>query len=211
MEELKLGIYRHYKGGEYRVLGEARLTDGADRLVVYESLRDGQLWVRSLREFQEVVESSGKEQPRFTFEREEEPADWEGKYLRALADYQNLLKTTAKEKTEFAKYALTDFLHNVLPIYDHLKLSLQGLSDDEARSPWAQGVKFVLKQFKEVLAAHGIEEISTVGQPFDHATMEAVDGAGDLVKQEIMPGYRLNGKVIRAAKVIVESPASDDR
>ncbi len=129
---------------------------------------------------------------------------WEHKYKRALADYQNLLKQTAKDKEEFIKYAVEDFLHDILPVYDHLKLSLKGLSEEEAQSAWVEGVKHVLKQFKEVLAARGIEEIKTEGEKFDHDLMEAMDGAGDKVKQEIMPGYKLNGKVIRPAKVIVE-------
>lgn len=129
---------------------------------------------------------------------------FENKYLRALADYQNLLRQTAKEKGEFAKYALNDFLQNVLPVYDHLKMSLKGLGEDEAKNPWVEGVGLVLKQFKEVLAQHGIEEIATIGEKFDHQTMDAIDGSGETVKQEVMPGYKLNGKVIRPAKVIVE-------
>jgi len=128
----------------------------------------------------------------------------ENKYLRALADYQNLLKQTAREKEEFAKYALTDFLHNVLPVYDHLKMSMSGLSAEEGKNAWAEGVRHVLKQFKDVLAQHGIEEINTTGEKFDHNTMDALDGTGETVKQEVMPGYKLNGKVIRPAKVIVE-------
>ncbi|MFA5155032.1 MAG: nucleotide exchange factor GrpE [Patescibacteria group bacterium] len=134
----------------------------------------------------------------------ENKESWENKYLRALADYQNLLKQTAKDKEDFAKYALTDFLHNVLPVYDHLKLAMAGLGEADNQNPWAEGVRHVLKQFKDVLSQHGIEEIETVGQKFDHNTMDALDGSGDTVKQEVMPGYRLNGKVIRPAKVVVE-------
>ena len=55
-EPIKLGIYRHYKGGEYRILGEARLTDKEAKMVVYESLRDGQLWIRPVKEFLSEVE-----------------------------------------------------------------------------------------------------------------------------------------------------------
>jgi molecular chaperone GrpE len=114
------------------------------------------------------------------------------------------MKQTTKDKEDFAKYALTDFLHNVLPVYDHLKMSLYGLSEEDGDNPWVEGVRHVLKQFKDVLAQHGIEEIKTVGEKFDHNTMEAIDGEGETVKQEVMPGYKLNGKVIRPAKVIVE-------
>ncbi len=130
--------------------------------------------------------------------------DYKEKYLRALADYQNLLKQSAKDKTDFVKFALENFLQEIIPVYDHLKLSLKGLSDEEAKSAWVEGVKHVLKQFKSVLESHGVTEIKTEGEKFNHDEMEALDGEGDKVKSEVMPGYKLNGKVMRAAKVIVE-------
>jgi nucleoside triphosphatase len=128
---------------------------------------------------------------------------FEHKYLRALADYQNLLKQNAREREEFVKYAVSDFLQDILPIYDHLKMSLAGLSEEESGNAWVQGVKHVLKQFKDTLENRGIEEIKTIGENFDHNTMDAIDGQGEKVKQEVRPGYKLNGKVIRPAKVIV--------
>ncbi len=203
--EVKKGIYLCHTGNKYRVLFTALDTkDHASEVVVYQSLQDGKIWVRSEEEFLGFKEIDGEKKARFTFVSEEDEEPWEHKYKRALADYQNLLKQTAKDKEDFAKYALTDFLHNVLPVYDHLKMSLYGLSEEEGKNAWAEGVRHVLKQFKDVLEQHGIEEIKTVGEAFDHNTMEAIDGSGETVKQEIMPGYRLNGKVIRPAKVIVE-------
>ena len=59
------------------------------------------------------------------------------------------------------------------------------------------------QKFKELLNQSGVEEIKTVGEKFNYELMDAVDGQGEIVKQELMPGYRLRGKVIRAAKVIV--------
>lgn len=204
MNKLKKGIYRHYKGGEYRIIGEARSTVDEQESVVYESLRDNQIWLRSVKEFLSEVEVAGEKRPRFEWLREDEAASWEPKYKRALADYHNLLKQTAREKQDFAKYALADILQDILPIYDHLKMSLAGLSEEETKNAWVMGVKHVLKQFKEVLTTRGIEEIITTGAKFDHNTMEALDGAGENIKQEVSPGYKLNGRVIRPAKVIVE-------
>ena len=150
-------------------------------------------------EKEEQTEEQTMEQ---TMEQKEDES-YENKYLRALADYQNLLKQTARDREDFVKYAVGDFLQDLLPVYDHLKLSLSGLSEEESKNPWAVGVAHVLKQFKDVLEARGVMEIKTVGEQFDHDTMEAIDGEGNLVKQEIMPGYKLNGRVIRPAKVIV--------
>lgn len=53
---LKLGKYRHYKGGEYRVLGVAKHSETHEELVVYVSLKDGGLWVRPLDMFLEEVD-----------------------------------------------------------------------------------------------------------------------------------------------------------
>lgn len=126
------------------------------------------------------------------------------KYLRALADYQNLIKQHANDKSDFVKFALTSFLEEILPVYDHLKMSIATLPEEEKNNSWVTGVTYVLKQFKDVLESHGIEEIKTVGHKFDHHSMEALEGQGEKVIKEIMAGYKLNGKLIRAAKVVVE-------
>jgi molecular chaperone GrpE len=205
MSELKKGIYRHYKGGEYIFLSEATHSENKEQLIIYRDVNnENKIWVRPKKMFLGEVELKGKKKLRFEFLREEDVESDNQKYLRALADYQNLLKQTAKDKEEFIKYAVEDFLHDILPVYDHLKLSIKGLKEEESKNAWVEGVKHVLKQFKEVLAARGIEEIRAEGEKFDHDLMEAMDGTGDKVKQEVMPGYKLNGKVIRPAKVIVE-------
>lgn len=203
--EIKKGIYRHYKGGEYKILNEARNSENQEEMVVYQDLNDdSKIWVRPKKMFLESVNIEGEEKPRFEFLRDENEDSFENKYLRALADYQNLLRQSLKDREEFVKYALANFLEDILPVYDHLKMSLNGLSDDDHKNPWVEGVKYVLKQFKEVLESKGVEEIKTIGEKFDHETMEALDGQGEKVKQEVMAGYKLNGKVIRHAKVIVE-------
>jgi hypothetical protein len=65
------GIYRHYKGGEYRVLGVARHAEHpTDELVVYTSVETGALWVRPLAMFVEQVDYGGTRVSRFAMERE---------------------------------------------------------------------------------------------------------------------------------------------
>lgn len=204
MSELKKGIYQHYKGGEYQLIDKAIDEKSNKEMVVYKSLKDKKIWVREKSNFLEMVKKDkGEEQERFKFLRDDEEETNEQKYLRALADYQNLLKQTGKEKIEFVKFALENFLHELLPVYDHLKLSIKNLSDEEKKNSWVEGVSYVLKQFKSTLEDQGLEEIKTVGEKFNHDEMEAIDGEGEIVKTEIMPGYKLRGKLIRPAKVIV--------
>ncbi len=81
---------------------------------------------------------------------------------------------------------------------------MQHTDENIEGSAWAEGVKYVVKQFATALNDNGVEEIETVTKDFDHDAMEAVKGEGDKVKKELRPGYKLNGKVIIPAKVELE-------
>lgn len=135
---------------------------------------------------------------------EAELAEANSKYLRALAEQQNLVKRQVSEKEEFVKYANQEIISEFLSVYDHLRMSIDFLPAEEKDNAWVKGVEMTIKQFKDLLSVNGVEEIKTVGEKFDPNTMEAVEGEGEKVVKEIMAGYRLNGKVIRAARVALE-------
>ncbi|WP_017431071.1 DUF1653 domain-containing protein [Vreelandella jeotgali] len=64
------GIYRHYKGPLYEVMGSAQHSETEERLVVYRALYgEYGLWVRPLAMFNETVEKDGERQPRFALEK----------------------------------------------------------------------------------------------------------------------------------------------
>ena len=135
--------------------------------------------------------------------------DSENLYKRALADYQNLLKQTAKEKMAFAAYANEQMLKEILPVYDHLKLAIKH-HNGESTNDWLKGVEYVVKQFKDVLEKIGVSEIKVSDKKFDHNLMEAVSSEetadqslDGLVARQVKAGYKLNGKVIEPAKVVV--------
>ena len=66
---MQKGIYRHFKGGKYEVLGVAKHSESGEELVVYRALYgEGGLWVRPLPMFLEEVEWGGERQPRFALE-----------------------------------------------------------------------------------------------------------------------------------------------
>lgn len=68
--EIKPGIYRHFKGMEYRVIGVGKHSETLEPMVVYEALYpnpESKLWVRPLAMFTEEVERDGHREPRFTF------------------------------------------------------------------------------------------------------------------------------------------------
>ena len=70
--EIRPGRYRHFKGGEYRVIGTARHSETLEELVVYRALYgEGGLWVRPAAMWRETVERDGETFPRFTYIGEE--------------------------------------------------------------------------------------------------------------------------------------------
>ncbi len=67
---MRSGVYRHYRGNTYRVIGVARHSETLEELVVYEALYENvrsRLWVRPLSMFKETVMVDGREVPRFLF------------------------------------------------------------------------------------------------------------------------------------------------
>ena len=66
MAEIKLGKYRHFKGGEYEVLGVAKHSETLENLVVYKNIEKNELWVRPLKNFLEQVDVNGKKMSRFS-------------------------------------------------------------------------------------------------------------------------------------------------
>jgi hypothetical protein len=68
---IRVGLYRHFKGMPYRVLGTARHSETMEELVVYQALYgEHGLWVRPAAMFAQTVEHDGRTQPRFAFEGE---------------------------------------------------------------------------------------------------------------------------------------------
>lgn len=132
-------------------------------------------------------------------------SEMEHNYKKALADYQNLIKRTAQEKAEYVKYANEQLIMEFVPVYDNLKISLEHIDEKDKENPWVKGIEYVIKMFADLLENNGVSEIKTVGEKFDPHKMEATDGEGEKVTKEVLAGYELNGKVIKAAKVILDS------
>lgn len=118
--------------------------------------------------------------------------------MRALADYDNLLRRTSEDKQRLFKMAAADIISSILEPLDNLELAANHLHD--------KGLSMVVAQFAMALEAHGVKEIQTVGMSFDPQTMEAVEvveGEENKVVGVHKKGYMLNGVILRHAKVVV--------
>jgi molecular chaperone GrpE len=135
--------------------------------------------------------------------------EYKNKWLRAVADYQNLKKDTAKEKVEWVKFANAGLILELLPILNHFKEAIKHVPAGEETKDWVVGIFHIKKQLEDFLKNLGIEEIKTVGEKFDPEFHEAIDHRevegteSDQVVEEVQPGYMMQGKVIEPAKVVV--------
>lgn len=119
-------------------------------------------------------------------------------WKRALADYANLEKRILAEKSEFARISLAVLIDKLLGVLDMLEKAEHHLKNE--------GLSLAVRQFRQVLGTEGVEEIKTLGEPFDPELMdcaEVVNGKENIVAEVCQKGYKLLDKVIRPAKVKV--------
>lgn len=132
--------------------------------------------------------------------------EWENKYKRALADYQNLEKRAAQERSEWIKIANKELILRLLPVLDTLILAQSHVQDE--------GLRLSIKQFLDVLKNNGAERIETQGHEFDPKVMECVDtaqGEENRVLSEIRAGFTLHGEVVRPAQVKVGKKSQEEK
>jgi len=131
----------------------------------------------------------------------------ENNWKRALADYQNLEKRTAKEKGEYVQIASQDLVLKLLPILDQLKKAQEHLKDE--------GLNLVLNNFEKVFEDEGLVKIDVLGKEFNPEEMECVDVTQgkqeNKVVEEVSAGYKLRGKVIKVAQVKVVKKEMDQK
>ncbi len=129
--------------------------------------------------------------------------------LRALADVANTKKRLQREKEEQSAYVAEKILNDIIPALDNMHLALQHAPHDEGSKNFVLGVEMTLKLLLDALAQHGLEEVGRIGEAFDPAIHEAM-GMNDIpeipdnhISAMLSKGYRLKGRLLRPAKVMV--------
>ena len=158
-------------------------------------------------EQQEVKEEVKEEVQEETTEERDELAECKEQLLRTLAEYDNYRKRTAREKEVLRKECIADSVESFLPVIDNLHRAKESLAAQEGVD--TQGVELVLKQFEEIMASLGVEEIAAEGQEFDPNLHNAVMHVEDenlgenMVAEVFSKGYRIGDRVIRHCVVKV--------
>lgn len=139
-------------------------------------------------------------------------ADMKNHYARAIADFRNLQESTKKEVLKAKEFALQKFAKDLLESLDNFTLALGAVKPEllEANADvktFHEGVSMTRTVFEKTLSRHGIEKIDPLGEQFDpnkhEATFEILqpDQEPGTVFHVQQPGYTLNSRVLRPAKV----------
>ena len=136
----------------------------------------------------------------------EPPDEWESRFLRLAAEYDNYRKRTARERETLVSGTRHNIIAQMLPVLDNLeRAAVQPCGDDA----YAQGVRMILRQWLELLEKMGVAPIDALGAPFDPALHDAVMHIEDAelpestVAEVFKTGYAAEGKVIRHSMVKV--------
>ena len=136
-------------------------------------------------------------------------AELNDKHLRLQAEFDNFRKRTAKEKLDLTATASESVIKDILPVFDDFERALQNMEKNGNEAD-LQGVTLIFNKLKDTLKKKGLEEIEAMGVDFNTDEHEALtmipapeeDKKGKVL-DVIQKGYKLNGKVIRFARVVV--------
>jgi len=144
-----------------------------------------------------------------------------GKLQRVSADYANFQKRIPKQISDSVAYEKESIIRTLLPTLDNFEHTLQKSHAAETADIVLEGVRIIYDQMTAALKAHGVEPVHAQDEMFDPAQHEAMmrreepEKEDGIVLEEFQKGYRLNDRVIRPCKVVVnqlqtqETPGED--
>ena len=140
---------------------------------------------------------------------QEDDTDWQDKYLRLYAEFDNFRKRTMRERGDLIRNASMDVLEKLLPVLDDFDRASANPSDDVEVT--REGQNLIHTKLRQLLEAQGLAKMEVnQGDDFDVDVHEAITNipaptpelAGKVV-DVVEPGYKLNDKIMRYAKVVV--------
>ncbi|MEO6588146.1 MAG: nucleotide exchange factor GrpE [Pyrinomonadaceae bacterium] len=158
-------------------------------------------------------------EPKKIISLEKEVSDLKTTLVGRQMDFENFRKRMERERSETFQNQITNLATQMLPVLDNLNRALDAASHFEAENSndfrqFFDGIVLVNQQLNEVLSEMGVQPVVTVGEAFDPnyhdavATQETNEFPPNTITEELLRGYRIGNKLIRAAMVKVASPVS---
>ncbi len=183
--------------------GEATPSSEADTVALPSGARSPR--GRAASAYQKAQEGQAPAEPA------EAEEDYKALAQRTAADFDNYRKRVAREKREWKRQALADFLREFLPAFDDLDRAIAEGEKHDSYEVLHEGVKLVRGNLWKAMHREGVDEIPALGQKFDprlHEAMTAVPTDAhepNTVIEVFQAGYRVDEFVIRPSKVVVSA------
>jgi molecular chaperone GrpE len=142
-----------------------------------------------------------------------EIAEWQDRFLRKAAEFENFRKRSEKEKSDAMMLAKSSVLMEFLPIMDACERALKSFSDAQnapsGLTQYQEGVELLYKQLVDTMGRTGVVAMETEGRSFDphlHEALsreETVDFEENVIVRELRRGYLFKEKLLRPAQVVV--------
>lgn len=136
--------------------------------------------------------------------------------LRSQADLQNGRRRAERDIENAHKYAIEKFIKDLLAVVDSMDRALElAATTDGFDAAMLEGTQMTHKLLLDTVSRHGVEAIDPIGEPFDPqqhqamSMMESEDQEPNTVTAVMQKGYKLEGRVIRAAMVVVTKPKAN--
>ena len=140
-----------------------------------------------------------------------------GKLQRVSADYANYQKRAPKQIADTIGYEKERIIKTLLPVLDNFEHTLQNAHSADDVDVLLKGIQIVYDQLIDVLKSHNVEQIEAKGEKFDPAVHQAMtqrteaEAEDNIVLEEFQKGYKLNDRVIRPSKVIVNKLQTEQK
>lgn len=151
----------------------------------------------------------GREKKEKTNKLQEKIEELEDRVKRQMAEFENFRKRSEKEKSAMFETGAKSVVEKILPVVDNFERGLAGLSEEERKQPFAEGMNMVYKQLITELEKLEVKPIEAVGCEFNpelhNAVMqvESEEYESGIIAQELQKGYTYRDSVVRHSMVAV--------
>ncbi len=150
-------------------------------------------------------------------EKQKQADEYKADYLRSVAEYQTLRNRIEKEKGEYINYGKSKILERQIGIYDVFEQAMVSVRAGQDLKSIKVGLEMIYSEFSKMLKEEGVEKIDCLNKKFDHNVCEALDQVETDEAEEgtvlavYQNGYKLNGKLMRPARVKVSKKKSEEK
>ena len=143
--------------------------------------------------------------------------DLNGKYLRAVADLENVRKRSIRDREDAVQRTRSQIIGDLLPVIDAFQLGFAEAKKNEKAAQFVEGFSMAMSLLESTLSEYGLAVIDPKGEDFDAKFHEAIGYEEDAEQEEgtvintVRPGYRIGEQLLRPATVILaKAPAKED-